>query len=151
MPTNSSTRPDPDLVRASAIEVLAAFRSNPPAPREKLISDAEMEGQMRGLPEVRFQLNHTRAATSEVGKCVAVGYMGGHALRIYRKTAAGWCWHNFTLKVEVPTAQKVQQVRGRRKVMTVPNGDPPTLSWEPTKPKAEQPARTARRRDYARR
>ncbi len=150
MSTPSSTRLDPNAVRTSAGEQLAAFRLSPPPAGEKLISDAELEGQMRGLPSVCFQLNHTRAETSPVGTCVAVGYMGGHALRIYRKTAAGWCWHNFTLKVEVPTTQKVQQVRGRRKVTTVPTGDPPTLSWEPAAPKAEQPARRPHRRDYAR-
>ena len=137
MPISSSTRPDPALVRTSASEQLTAFRVSPPPASDRLISDAEMEGQMRGLPDVCFQLAHTRAETAEVGSCAAVGYIskGAHAMRIYRKTPKGWSSHTFTLHVQVDEAAP-QQSRRRSKGRNRPQSPrvtarPPVYSWLP--------------------
>jgi hypothetical protein len=144
VPTFSNTTPDPALVRTSATEQLAAFRSSPPPVSGRLLSDNEMEGQMRGLPEICFQLAHTRAETSAVDTCAAVGYISkdGHAMRIYRKTAGGWSQHTFTLNVEMPP--KTKQPKGRQG-RTAPDTRPPVYSWQIVAPKATHAARTSRR------
>lgn len=152
MPTYSSTRPDPDTVRASATELLTTFRSSPPPDSERLVGDAEMEGQLRGLPDVCFLLGHTRAETSAVGTCVAVGYksQGRYVTRIYRKTAAGWSSHTYTLSVKVP---KARPTKGHAKGGTASANLAPILSWESgvRKAKSTHPARASQRRRTARR
>lgn len=117
------------LIRESAAEQLAVFRDSPPPASDKLISDREMEGQMRGLSDVCFQFAHIRAETAAIGSCTAIGYVGSgqHRMRIYRKTAKGWSWHNFTLHVERPAAQVRQRREGRTVAVAT---RPPVYSWQ---------------------
>ena len=138
MSTSSNTRPDPALVRISATELLASFRDNPPHAGNTLLSDGEMEGQMRGLPDICFQLAHTRAETAEIGACAAVGYIGQglaiqgrYLMRIYRKTEKGWSPHTYILTVEAPPKNKVKQPQGRKGTVktAADTTRPPTYTW----------------------
>lgn len=148
MPTSSNTRPDPALVRVSATEQLTAFRGSPPPASDKLLGDREMEGQMRSLPDVCFQLGHTRAEVAEVGSCVAIGFMrqGRYVMRIYRKTDAGWSAHTFALHVEVPQAQQLPRRRrsdGKSKAAAAAH--PPVYAWRSTDPRPTGDTRRRRR------
>jgi len=152
--TSSTPKPDSAAARAAAIEELEKFRANQPIISGTLLGDRDMEGQMRGLPGIFFQLGHTRAETSAVGTCVAVGFIsqGKHAMRIYRKTAKGWTQHSFTLHVEA-VQKPAEPRRGRaRRVTSVTH--PPVHTWRPAEQQRQatasgtsaSKARRARRR-----
>jgi hypothetical protein len=91
-----------ELVLESAEARLAQFRNKPTEPTSRaVLGDRELEGQMRSLSGVCFQLGLSTAAKAEVGACVAVGYKsnGEHRMRIYRKLGGGWTQHTFALVV----------------------------------------------------
>jgi hypothetical protein len=100
---SESPKSHSDRIRESAEARLAAFRVKPTEPTSRaILRDSDVEGQMRSLSGVCFQLGLTTAAKAPVGTSVAVGYQsnGQHRMRIYRKTSPGrWTQHTFALQV----------------------------------------------------
>jgi hypothetical protein len=134
-------RPDPALVRASAQEWLAVFQKISTPATGATLGDREMEGQMRGLPDLCFQFGYTKADKAEVGSCAAVGYMsqGRYRLRIYRKTDQGWTQHTFNLHLETLQAQGSGRPKGKKQ-------QPPAYVWRTVaKSPADKPRRGRRR------
>ncbi len=136
--------PDPALVRASAQDWLTTFQKAPTPATGATLADREMEGQMRGLPDLCFQFGYTRADRAELGSCAAVGYLsqGRYRLRIYRKTDQGWTQHTFNLHLET-LAQDSGRPKGKKQRTELP----PTYVWRTVvKSSADRPRKGRSRR-----
>ena len=139
---SGSLKPDPTLVRLSAQEHLAAFQTMPAeATSGHLLGDREMEGQMRGFPDVCFHFGFTTAADAKVGANVAVGYLSktGYRMRIYRKGPRGWSQHTFVLRL---TAQ--QPRGGGKKHQRKSVAQQPVYAWCAHAPQSSSTAPTRR-------